>query len=571
MFLDVRVRGHFVIVRGATRKLLELDDRMRSFMDARRWVIAIWLCFLVRIAFYSSALPLWEGFDEWSYFAVLRRVALRGELLVSRDAPIPKDIQASLELAPVPWELRGYDAPSITEDAFWQLPPEDRQRRQGVFRSFSLGMQRDDAASGLKAYEALQPPLYSWLMAPVVRLLASHSLAEQVMAIRWFSALVASTTIPLAFLAGRAVLGWNAGIGVAAVIAVMPEFAIDTFRISNECISVPLYTLVIWLALRIAVSEINYKKAVMLGLALGFGLLTKAYFLTAIPPLAIIFVRSFYLERFARRRVAISAFICAALPMLVAGWWYARNLVTTGTLSGLSEAVLTAHHRQAGLSHVFQIHWISAIDSIVFSHIWFGAWSSLTVRSWIYHLFYLLICVSAAGLIRTLRETSLWILAAFYGFFWIGELYNVLLLFAAKGASTSMGWYMYAVVAAEVTLCIAGLRVWVKTEWQAYIPAIGVAFFGLLDLYTLNGVAIPYYTGIIAHLPNGTLRALHWNDLSRLSVGETFSRLAIFKGPWVSQPLLVILWFAYLVATLCLIAIALYLATSRRINSEPEA
>ncbi len=571
MFFDVNVRGHFVIVRCAPLNFAHFDGRMKSFMDTRRWLIAIWLCFLLRIAFYSSALPLWEGFDEWSYFAVLRRVALRGELLVSRKAPIPKDVQASLETAPVPWELRGYDPPSITEDAFWRLSREDRERRQAAFHSLSLEMQKEDARTGLRAYEALQPPLYSWVMAPVVRLLDSRSLAEQVIAIRWLSALVASTTIPLAFLVGREALGSNtAALGVAAVIAVMPEFAIDTFRISNECISIPLYTLVTWLALRIAQSPISYRTAAKLGLALGFGLLAKAYLLTAIPPLAIILVRSFWIERHGRRQVALSATICVASAASIAAWWYARNLATTGTLSGLSEAVLTQRQGHDALLQVLQVHWTSAIDSIAFSHIWFGAWSSLTVRSWIYHLFYLLIFASAAGLIRALRETPIWVLAAFYGFFWIGELYNVLLLLATKGASTSMGWYMYAVVAAEVTLCVAGLRIWVKPRSQAYIPASGVVLFALLDLYTMNGIVIPYYTGLISHRANGSLAAVHWNDISRLGATETFSRLAAFKGPWVNAPLVFALWVAYFLATVSLIAISIYLAAGRAVDNEPE-
>jgi len=58
-------------------------------MNARRWVFAIWLCFLARAFFYCAALPLWEGFDEWSHFGVVERMAFRGELLVSRDSPLP--------------------------------------------------------------------------------------------------------------------------------------------------------------------------------------------------------------------------------------------------------------------------------------------------------------------------------------------------------------------------------------------------------------------------------------------------------------------------------------------------
>src|ERR1035438_2128155 len=71
-------------------------------MLQRRWPLAIWFLFLARAFFYCAALPLWEGYDEWSHFAVVERMAFRGEPLVSRDAPVGADIAASLEPAPVP-------------------------------------------------------------------------------------------------------------------------------------------------------------------------------------------------------------------------------------------------------------------------------------------------------------------------------------------------------------------------------------------------------------------------------------------------------------------------------------
>ena len=72
------------------------------------WRIAlIWACFLARLAFYANMLPLWEGFDEWAHVSVIRTMAVEHRLLVPRDQPIPGDIAGSLELAPVPWQLRG--------------------------------------------------------------------------------------------------------------------------------------------------------------------------------------------------------------------------------------------------------------------------------------------------------------------------------------------------------------------------------------------------------------------------------------------------------------------------------
>src|ERR1035438_7648299 len=85
-----------------------------SAMRAPRWLLAIWLCFLARAMFYCAALPLWEGYDEWSHFATVQRMAFRGELLVSRFSQIPRDVAASLELAPVSWECRYLPPPAAT-------------------------------------------------------------------------------------------------------------------------------------------------------------------------------------------------------------------------------------------------------------------------------------------------------------------------------------------------------------------------------------------------------------------------------------------------------------------------
>src|ERR1035437_6719598 len=106
------------------------EDAIRyhaSAMRAPRWLLAIWLCFLARAFFYGAALPLWEGYDEWSHFAVVQRMAFRGEPLVSRFSQIPRDVAASLQLAPVSWECRYLPPPSATHHHFPRpAPPPPR-------------------------------------------------------------------------------------------------------------------------------------------------------------------------------------------------------------------------------------------------------------------------------------------------------------------------------------------------------------------------------------------------------------------------------------------------------------
>ena len=509
---------------------------------ALRWRIAlIWVCFLARLAFYSAVVPLWEGYDEWAHFSVIRTMAGRGEALVARDQPVPRDVAQSLQLAPVPWELRSLPPPSVTEDAYWGLSSETRAQREAAFRAMPAERGREDSAAGLTAYEALQPPLYYWVTAPLLRFMGSASLASQVLAIRWLSVAVVSLMIPLVFSIGRMTLGdERLALVCAAVVAIMPGLAIDLARAGNECLGVLWFTLLIWIGLRRTAWSLP-----ALGAVLGLGLLTKAYFLAAVPAVVL---WPLWRDRSGWKNAILPGMASMAIAVGIAGWWYWRNVATTGTLSGLSEAVMLRDMGAGALlRRAISLPWGTAVDAILLSHIYFGGWSSLTVRSWMYHAFYVVIVLAACGLWSLRRQPAIMWLAAVYALFWAGQAYNVVLLYVSKGLPGSMGWYLYAVVAAEVVLCTAGLA-----RLRAWAPPAGVALVGMLDLYTVHGVAIPYYTGMIAHKPGGALAALHVAEARLVGISGAVERLTAFKAPWITGTAIVLLWIAYLLATVWL-------------------
>jgi 4-amino-4-deoxy-L-arabinose transferase-like glycosyltransferase len=505
---------------------------------SQRWIVAVWACFLVRLWFYCAMLPLWEGYDEWAHFAVVRHMAVDGPWLVSRDAPVPRDVEASFQLAAVPWEMRALAPPSYTQDGYWRLSAEERARRM---RALHAPSGREDGSGAFRSYEALQPPLYYWMMTPALWICQwlGVGLVGQVLALRMLSALMASLAVPLIFQLGREVwLDDGFALGCAAVAAVMPGFAIDVARVGNDCLAVVLFTTLTWLLVRWVQRGLSLRLALATGLVLGLGLLTKAYFLTAIPALAVVAAW--------RWRESGRAALLGAVALAVSGWWYVHNIRTTGTLSGLSESVML---RGTGAGEMARqaagIHWITAIDSIFFSHLYFGGWSSLTVRSWMYHLFYAAILLAAVGLVRLWKAPAILTLLLIYASFWLGQAYNVALLYISKGLAGSMGWYMYAVVGAEVALCCAGLRSLLPRRYARWVAAGGVAMFGLLDLYTVHAVAIPYYTGMIQHRANGSLAALHAAGFQAVGIAGAVERLATF----VPVPVLVGLWVLYLSGT----------------------
>src|SRR6185503_7371470 len=120
-------------------------------------------------------------------------------------------------------------------------------------------------------------------------------------------------------------------------------------RVSNEALAIPLFTAATWLAVR-------RRNWLALGVILGVGLITKAYFLAALAGVA----AAFWAPR---------AFVTA---VAISGWWYARNWWTTGTLSGLSEAVTLRNTPVSSFLHTIDsLPWFRALDSILFSHLYF--------------------------------------------------------------------------------------------------------------------------------------------------------------------------------------------------------
>jgi hypothetical protein len=517
-------------------------------MRTHRWLAAIWVCFLVRGLFYCAALPLWEGFDEWAHFGTASRVALRGELLVSRDSPLPRDIAVSIRSAPMPWELRGFGPTVMAHDEFWRLPSEARERREQQFREIPFDWsQWDDSV--WKTYEGLQGPLYYWLMALPLTAARHAHLATQVLLLRCLGLLIASATIPFAYLTGRRVFGSTAvALGCAAVMAAMPGLLIDTAHVSNECLAVALFAATIWLTVEIAADGLTRRRGLALGVVTGLGLITKAYFLTALPVIGVVVLW---------RR----AWVVPIVAALLSAWWYIRNLLTVGAVSGMYESAKLPHTSLADqLRQIVRIPWTATIDSTLFAHLWLGSWSTLQVRSWMYHALYVAIGIGVLGLVRARWSRALAVVVSFVAVFWAGQLYHAITLFMVWGIPTTQGGYLAAIATAEVAVCAAGLRAMACTARRWVLPA-GVLLLGALDFYATNFVALPYYTGVVAHRANGMLETFH---LGGIGLREFFGRLAAFKA--VGPAMIGAAWFAWIAATLALIAIGVGVALHEEVN-----
>jgi hypothetical protein len=460
--------------------------------------VALWFAFVLRGSYYCVQLPMWEGLDEWAHFAALQYFAGHGHMPARTDL-VSDEVVRSLELAPLPWSNNGWVAGAVNHDRFWQLPVEEISRRQAELAQLTAAYRRPaDLPPALqRQYEGQQPPLYYAVMTLPYLLSRGWPLPAQVLWLRVLGLLLASATIPLTYaIARRIPAARGAALAVTAFVATMPAVVLLAAHIGSDSLAMALVTLALWTLVR---AGTHWPVA---GLALGAAMLTKGYAIVLIPVFVVAALRN-------RRMVP-----GLGLALAIAGWWYAANLASTGTLAG-DQMDVASHARLADkVAAITKVDWRKAIDSAALTHIWIGGWSFLQLRSWMYRVFEVLALLAVVGLARQWRSlgASTRLLIAAQGLFILATAYFSVNVFLAMHFSAGVGWYMVAMSAAEATLLAAGIAGLLGLR-RARVAMAGIAFLALaLDVYSLHFLLAPYYHGLVRHRAEGSLEAFHFTD-----------------------------------------------------------
>jgi 4-amino-4-deoxy-L-arabinose transferase-like glycosyltransferase len=460
----------------------------------------------------------------------------------------------------------------MSYDRFWTLSPTERQAR-------SVASLNDPPTELL--YQAQQPPLYYWILSPFLRLADGWSLASRVFLLRLVSILIASAALPFGFAIARRVFGDSRiAVGVIAVATCMPEAFINFARVGNESLSVFFYTLLAWACLRLLDRGPSVRDTALVGIALAGGLLTKVYFLTAIPVVCVVYLMTWRRARTPLRVAMLHMTGALSFAALATLWWYRFIHHATGDLTGQIQSVALRTVPWADrITTALHLNWLRALDTAMLSHIWFGGWSFLQVRSWIYHVFYAIGLAAVVGLlVLTLRPRStnppvarqpLLVLALFEICFAASLAYQVTLSQIAYNAPMTCGWYFYCLVFAEVILICAGLRALLPIRARAWAAPSLAALFALLDLYGVHFILLPYYTGVVAHTPAGGLPVFRLSYLATTGLGEVSARLSL-NPPFLLGPVAFWFWWGvYWVATILCVVIAIRSARAWSSETSP--
>jgi hypothetical protein len=340
----------------------------RTFIWVNRLLLlAVALAGIAHVAF----LPPFEGFDETKHFSYIQQIADTGQIPRYGVDTASRDVE-------------GYPGPRH----YAPTPPYDRVGGP-TYRSFfnngappSLGPSSEFAyRPGLSINgEAQHPPLYYLLLAPFYLLAKGWSWPGMFLLLRLVSWSFAFAGFAIGCRATQqSLLSLNASPRLCLLAPawpfLFPEFFPEMARLGNDSLCLLLIGIAWYLLLRL-LSQRLVKIAAMLGLVLGLGLLTKAFF---VPILAgFICLLCFHGLREGDRRQFRNALIMLVTAGAVGGGWYLYRYVTVGSFI-VANDIMVVQQRGSVWMQIVQsfsvVEFFRGIGQLITSFAWAGTWS----------------------------------------------------------------------------------------------------------------------------------------------------------------------------------------------------
>ncbi|RJP72458.1 MAG: hypothetical protein C4532_05935 [Candidatus Abyssobacteria bacterium SURF_17] len=539
---------------------------MNRDRSQRLFFTLVWLFFIIRGTLYAIVTPMWEGFDEPFHFAYVHLLTATRALPVWGEAFVDSDVAESTAYLPLPRLMPPLvaNAPALSYRDFWQMDKNKREGLMSNLRRLRASSERS-APSQTPLYQLQHPPLYYFICAPLYRMLDNRSIVDKVFALRLFSVFVASLCVMAAFLATKTnnLAHWPI---FAGLVSLWPCLYIDVGRVGNDSLGVTIFSF-LFLAMIWYGSERSAWRAVALGAALGAGLLTKAYFLTAVPAIFLFLVLLLAFERTdwkARVMDAALVFVCAGI---IGGWWYIRNLYLYGNFSGLQE---TMHFPAVGMSErvraALELPWVLVTKNLFVTFCWVSGWSFVHLPKAFHFVFVLLFGGALAGFLKAGLHRKKGpgkaipprngVLAAvcLIFFFALGAAYHKINAAATvRSIGGPGGWYFYALVVPISYLVSLGTCKWGAKVRRYAFPLAFIALL-LVEAYGFLFVLLPYYSGFATPAASG------WGLVFEESVvhvfsGEAVIRLLTNKPEWLGASVLAFFAAAYCAASIAVLSI----------------
>ena len=453
-------------------------SRLPIGMDAEKGLVGLILTafFLTGIA-YSLVVPPFETPDEIYHYAFARHLAAGNGLPVQgpeKTGPWKQEgSQPPLYYSLVALFTAGIDQAGLGEFAV-QNPRAN------------LGDPHQPGNKNFMLFSAQRRPLIGVNLALHVG--------------RWISIVLGTLTVFLTYLLARYAFPtdrWSRLLA-PALVATIPQFSFISASLSNDnVITVVSAASLVYLAAlggRTAGKGIRWWEWVGLGLLLGLGALSKLQGLGLLLLTAYIFILYSKRKRTGQLNFAGGLLVCG-IVLIVAGWWYTRNILLYGDPFGTENLLSVTGQRVEPLTLTGLFGELRGLQMSFWGI--FG-WFSILLPSWTYSLLELLTALAVSGAIfawlQSLRAThssdahqeqhgsavrisSIWALISL-----------ALLAYWISIAQGSQGRLLFPAISALAVVAVTGLRFWAGL--LPYVMRLGLGIVVPLGLWSCSLYAL---------------------------------------------------------------------------------
>jgi hypothetical protein len=509
--------------------ILEIFSRVVNGFRIRN---AILIFGVVNACLYSGLLPLWEGFDEAFHYSYVETLWQTHRLPVLGRTLLPADVHKSFEFAPVGPIVHISTPQATSYDEWVSLPPAEKGRRR---KELDL-LRPERESSSQPDYEAHQAPLAYVFLAVLDRSLSTEPITVRVAALRVFAAVLSTVLLYFGAMALFQAMQMPEQYANATLFTIFCSemFYATVAHVANDWLAVGISAL-FFASLAEFVREPERRSALWSAVWLAAGLLTKAYFL-AFGLLAFGTAVMLIWSRRARLRTVLAA---ALLVLVVAGPWYARNLVLYKNVSGSYEEFEGVGVRQA-LAAAPRIDWLATAGFLARGSIWTGnnSFTSFSRNTLNIVLVLLFTGLAAWGIRRKAVRTAEQ--AAFAGvvLFAIAVAYASCASFARTNGDVSYAgpWYTQVLLAPAIGLAYLGLSRWKR--FGVVLGGISVAMWTWVLIATWTVKLFPMYSGGGAS-PMRVREVWNWWTHGAVVHAQDLSLLALAPASWLYGGLVV--------------------------------
>ncbi len=457
-------------------------------MSERKWLALILILFVFLGILYAVVTPPFEASDELWHYPMIRHLA--------DGNPLP--VQVFDPALAGPWKQEASQPPLYyylgAALTFW-IDASDMADVRLENPHVDNGLITEDGNTNLVVHDPQANPWQGTLLA--VRL------------VRLMSVLMSAGTVYLTYRIARAASGGRPEIalGAAAVNAFLPMFLFISGAVNNDNLAILLASTALFLMISIVAGKERrpaqeadgaavWKKGgawLLLGAVLGLALLTKEGTIGLLPlAWGTCFVAAWQEGKPAAEQSAgetvrrfgaillrsFAYFALVMLPvLLIAGWWYWRNIQLYGDWLGWS-AFIAVLGQRAHPASLWQL-WGERRGFLMAYWGLFGG-VNLPMPGWVYTIFNALLLVSVLGfIVVALRTLSAWLVATRGRWRRPQDIVDNLMQFIVD---------QFALIAALLfsAAVVIGLIRWATTTWSSQGRLVFTAISALSTLFMIG-------------------------------------------------------------------------------------